>query len=90
MIDILNTRMICLAGVLAAFSFTVQPAQAGTCQPVTVKGHAKDPAAATTDAQIKLTQKLTELGGGKVKDNSTDCKPIPGGFECKTKAVVCP
>ena len=49
-----------------------------------------DPAAATTQAQIKLTQELTRLGGGKVTQNSTDCKPIPGDFECKTKAVVCP
>ena len=76
-------------GLAAALCFA-QPLLAGTCQPMTVKGHAKDPAAATTDAQIKLTQKLTQLGGGKVTQNSTDCKPIPGGFECKTKAVVCP
>ncbi len=91
MTKILKTfHVTCLAGALAGFGLIVQPAQAGTCQPVTVKGHAKDPAAATTDAQIKLTQKLTQLGGGKVTQNSTDCKPIPGGFECKTKAVVCP
>jgi hypothetical protein len=80
---------VCSVGIGAALVFAA-PAQAGTCQPVTVKGHAKDPAAATTDAQIKLTQKLTQLGGGKVTQNSTDCAPIPGGFECKTKAVVCP
>jgi len=57
-----------------------QPAQAGTCSPVTVKGHAADPAAATTQAQIKLTQEAARIGG-KVKQNSTDCKPVSGGFE---------
>ena len=76
-------------GIATALAFA-QPLFAGTCQPVTVKGNAKDPAAATTQAQIKLTQELTRLGGGKVTQNSTDCKPMPGGFECKTKAVVCP
>lgn len=74
---------------LAALSFA-KPVTAGTCSPVTVKGHAADPAAATTQAQIKLTQEVVRLGGGKVKDSSTDCKPVSSGFECKTKAVVCP
>jgi hypothetical protein len=54
-----------------------------------VKGHAADPAAATTQAQIKLTQEAARIGG-KVKQNSTDCKPVSGGFEYKTSAVVCP
>jgi hypothetical protein len=39
--------------------------------------------------QIKLTQEAARIGG-KVKQNSTDCKPVSGGFECKTSAVVCP
>lgn len=68
------------AGIIAAAFILSQPAQAGTCSPVTVKGHAADPAAATTQAQIKLTQEAARIGG-KVKQNSTDCKPVSGGFE---------
>jgi hypothetical protein len=77
------------AGLIAAGLIFSQPAQAGTCSPVTVKGRASDPAAATTQAQIKLTQEAARIGG-KVTQNSTDCKPVSGGFECKTSAVVCP
>jgi hypothetical protein len=76
-------------GLLGAALILCQPAQAGTCSPVTVKGRAADPAAATTQAQIKLTQEPARIGG-KVTQNSTDCKPASGGFECKTSAVVCP
>ena len=76
-------------GIIAAAFILSQPAQAGTCSPVTVKGRAADPAAATTQAQIKLTQEAARIGG-KAKQNSTDCKPVSGGFECKTSALVCP
>jgi hypothetical protein len=89
MIRIPNLCAGMIAVTLVALSF-VKPIAAGTCAPVTVKGHAADPAAATTQAQIKLTQEVVRLGGGKVKDSSTDCKPVANGFECKTKAVVCP
>jgi hypothetical protein len=77
------------SGIIAAALILSQPAQAGTCSPVTVKGRAADPAAATTQAQIKLTQQAARIGG-KVKQNSTDCKPVSGGFQCKTSAAVCP
>jgi hypothetical protein len=77
------------SGIIAAALILSQPAQAGTCSPVTVKGRAADPAAATTQAQIKLTQEAACIGG-KVKQNSTDCKPVSGGFQCKTSAAVCP
>jgi hypothetical protein len=77
------------SGIIAAALILSQPAQAGTCSPVTVKGHAADPAAATTQAQIKLTQQAARICG-KVKQNSTDCKPVSGGFQCKTSAAVCP
>jgi hypothetical protein len=77
------------SGIIAAALILSQPAQAGTCSPVTVKGRAADPAATTTQAQIKLTQQAARIGG-KVKQNSTDCKPVSGGFQCKTSAAVCP
>jgi hypothetical protein len=76
-------------GIIAAAPIFSQPAQAGTCSPVTTKGRASDPATATTRAQIELTQQAARIGG-KVTQNSTDCKPVSGGFECKTSAVVCP
>jgi hypothetical protein len=77
-------------GVIAAFAVVAEPAQAGTCVPVTVKGRAADPAAATTRAAIKLTQRAAAIGG-KIKNSSTDCKKgPPGGFVCITSAVVCP
>lgn len=41
------------------------------------------------DTKIKLTQEAARIGG-KVKQNSTDCKPVSGGFQCKTSAAVCP
>jgi hypothetical protein len=67
-----------------------EPAQAGTCVPVTVKARAADPATATTKASIKLTQRAASLRG-KIKNSSTNCqKGPPGGFVCTTSAVVCP
>jgi hypothetical protein len=64
------------AGIIAAAFILSQPAQAGTCSPVTVKGHAADPAAATTRAHAQEAARI----GGKVKQNSTDGKPVSGGF----------
>jgi hypothetical protein len=79
-----------LAGALAATAIVAQPVQAGTCVPVTVKGRAGDPATATTQAAIKLTQRAAMIGG-KIKGRSTNCKKgPPGGFVCITSAVVCP
>ena len=62
--------------IIAAAFILSQPAQAGTCSPVTVKGHAADPAAATTRAHAQEAARI----GGKVKQNSTDGKPVSGGF----------
>lgn len=88
----IRIQYLCVGVIVVSLAVISNPKQvtAGTCSPVTVKGHAADPAAATTQAQIKLTQEVVRLGGGKVKDSSTDCKPVANGFECKTKALVCP
>ncbi|MGH6824446.1 MAG: hypothetical protein ACREC7_01870 [Methyloceanibacter sp.] len=85
---------VSIAGVLlsavAAFAVVAEPALAGTCVPVTVKGRGPDPATATTKAAVKLTQRAASLRG-KVKNSSTNCqKGPPGGFVCTTSAVVCP
>lgn len=76
-------------GIIAAVVNFAGPTQAGTCQPVTTKGRAADPATATTKAQIELTQQAIRIGG-KVTQNSTDCKQDSTGYVCKTTAVVCP
>jgi hypothetical protein len=49
-------------GALAAVSLS-GPVEAGTCQPVDVKGKGKDIATATTRAQADLAVKATVLGG---------------------------
>src|SRR4026208_358752 len=78
------------AGIIAAAFILSQPAQAGTCSPVIVKGHAADPAAATPRAHAheagprapttrSHAQEAARIGG-KVKQNSTDGKPVSGGF----------
>ena len=77
-------------GALAALAVVAEPALAGTCVAVTVKGRGPDPATATTKAAVKLTQRAASLRG-KVKKSSTSCqKGPPGGFVCTTSAVVCP
>jgi hypothetical protein len=76
-------------GVIALAFHFAEPVHAGTCQPVTVKASANDPATATTRAQVKLTQKAAQIGG-RVTQTSTDCIPGPTGTVCKIKAVVCP
>ena len=77
-------------GALAALAIVAQPALAGTCVAVTVKGRGPDPATATTKAAVKLTQRAAQIRG-KVKNSSTSCqKGPPGGFVCTTSAVVCP
>ena len=77
-------------GALAALAVVAQPALAGTCVAVTVKGRGPDPATATTKAAVKLTQRAAQIRG-KVKNSSTSCqKGPPGGFVCTTSAVVCP
>jgi hypothetical protein len=82
--------VLTVAASLAATAIVTLPVQAGTCVPVTAKGRAGDPAAATTQAAIKLTQRAAAIGG-KIKNRSTDCKKgPPGGFVCITSAVVCP
>jgi hypothetical protein len=79
-----------IAGAFAASALVVEPVQAGTCMPVTVKARGPDPATATTKASIKLTQRAAMLRG-KIKNSSTSCqKGPPGGFVCMTSAVVCP
>ena len=52
-----------LLAALAVGAFVAEPAQAGTCMAVTVKGRAADPATATTKASIKLTQRAASLKG---------------------------
>ena len=77
-------------GAIAACAMMAEPAQAGTCVPVTVKARAADPATATTKASIKLTQRAASLRG-RIKNSSTNCqKGPPGGFVCTTSAIVCP
>lgn len=79
-----------LLASLAVSAFAVEPAQAGTCMAVTVKGRAADPATATTKASIKLTQRAAALRG-RIKNSSTNCqKGPPSGFVCTTSAIVCP
>ncbi|HEU0063143.1 MAG TPA: hypothetical protein VFR19_24915 [Hyphomicrobiaceae bacterium] len=85
---------IVVAGILlsavAAVAVAAEPALAGTCMPVSVKGRGPDPATATTKAAVKLTERAAQLRG-KVKNSSTSCqKGPPGGFVCTTSAVVCP
>ena len=77
---------VLIAGVLlsaiAALAVVSEPALAGTCVAVTVKGRGPDPATATTKAAVKLTQRAASLRG-KVKKSSTSCqKGPPGGFVC--------
>lgn len=77
-------------GLLAAAWFGLAvPAEAGTCEPIQARGNGKNAAAATTAAQIRLTEKAAKRGG-KVRNNTTSCNPIPGGFECKMTASLCP
>jgi hypothetical protein len=85
---------VVVAGVLlsagAALAVVAEPALAGTCVAVSVKGRGPDPATATTKAAVKLTQRAASLRA-KVKKSSTSCqKEAPGGFVCTTSAVVCP
>ena len=61
-----------LLSALAAFAVVAEPALAGTCVPVTVKGRGPDPATATTKASVKLTQRAVTLRG-QVKNSSTNC-----------------
>jgi hypothetical protein len=75
-------------GIIAALIVT-EPVHAGTCQPVTAKGRASDPATATTRAQVDLTQKAASIGG-RVTQTSTNCIPGPTDTVCKIKAIVCP
>jgi hypothetical protein len=76
-------------GVLAATLALALPAAAGTCSPIVGKGRAPDPAKATTRAQHELVQQAPRLGG-KLSQQTVDCKKIDGGFVCKMTAVVCP
>ena len=79
-----------LLSAVAALAVVAEPARAGTCVAVSVKGRGPDPATATTKAAVKLTQRAASLRG-KIKKSSTSCqKGPPGGFECTTSAVVCP
>lgn len=75
-------------GALAAVSLS-GPVEAGTCQPVDVKGKGKDIATATTRVQADLAVKAAALGG-KVTQTSTNCTPGPTKVVCKISAVVCP
>jgi hypothetical protein len=65
------------------------PAQAGTCQPVSAKGRAADPATATTKAQAKLVKQAARMSG-KLMNTSTSCKQGALGAECKMTGAVCP
>ncbi len=76
-------------GVLAATLILALPAAAGTCSPVMGKGHGSDPAMATTRAQHELIQQAARLGG-KLSQQTTNCKKARRGYVCKMTAVVCP
>ncbi len=76
-------------GVLAATLILALPAEAGTCSPIMGKGRGPDPAKATTRAQHDLIQQAARLGG-KLSQQSVNCKKIDGGFVCKMTAVACP
>ena len=77
------------AGVISAMLLVAGPAQSGTCQPVSAKGFAADPATATTRAQAKLVKHAARIGG-KLMNTSTKCKQGPLGAECKMSGAVCP
>jgi hypothetical protein len=68
---------VLIAGVLlsaiAALAVVSEPALAETCVAVTVKGRGPDPATATTEAAVKLTQRAASLRG-KVKKSSTSAR----------------
>jgi hypothetical protein len=68
-------------GALAALAIVAEPALAGTCVAVTVKGRGPDPATATTKAAVKLTQRAASLRC-KVKKSSTSCQKGPPGASC--------
>lgn len=76
-------------GALAATFVIAGAAQAGTCQPVSAKGRAADPATATTKAQAKLVKQAARIGG-KLMNTSTSCKQGALGAECKMSGAVCP
>jgi hypothetical protein len=84
-----KASVIAGVGVTAAMFVIAGLAQAGTCQPVSAKGRAMDPATATTRAQAKLVQHAARMGG-KLMNSSTTCKQGPLGAECKMSAAVCP
>jgi len=87
------TRKLLVAAATIGFISAVvnfaEPAQAGTCQPVTAYAKASDPATATTRAQASLTRKAARIGG-RITQTSTNCVPGPVRYTCKIKAVVCP
>ena len=77
------------AGIIFALLVIGGPAQSGTCQPVSAKGVALDPATATARAQAKLVKHAARMGG-KLMNTSTKCKQGPLGAECKMSGAVCP
>ena len=84
----LSLTAVVIVTIAAALSFA-GPVQAGTCQPVTAKGVAKNLATATLYAQADLKQTAKSLGG-KVTQSTTNCLQVPAGYKCKISAVVCP
>jgi hypothetical protein len=76
------------AALMVVIGFT-QPVQAGTCQPVTARGVAKDLKTATLYAQADLKQTAKSMKG-KVTQANTKCEKAFGEFRCKSEGVVCP
>lgn len=84
-----KASVIAGAAAICAMLVIAGPAQSGTCQPVSAKGLALDPATATTRAQAKLVKHAARMGG-KLMNTSTKCKQGPLGAECKMSGAVCP
>ena len=77
-----------VAAIVGALSFA-GPVQAGTCQPVTARGVAKDLKTATLYARADLKQTAKSMKG-KVTQANTKCEKAFGEFRCKSEGVVCP
>jgi hypothetical protein len=85
-----NIKLIAALFAVAACGLGfVEPAQAGTCQPVKAKGVGKTVGVATLYAQADLRQTAKGLGG-RVTQSTTNCGPASDGYKCKISAVVCP
>jgi hypothetical protein len=84
-----TTLVAAVIAVLAIGFGSINPVQAGTCQPVKAKGVAKNLKTATLYAQADLKQTAKSMKG-KVTQATTNCERVFSDFRCKIDAVVCP